>query len=178
MAEGRRKDKLGDWNWEGDGTPLQYSCLENPWTEEPGRLQSMESLRVGHNWVISLLLSLSCIGKGNGNPLRYSCLENPRDGGAWWTAVYGVAQSQTQLKQLSSSSSSIYKINNKDPLYGTGNYSQYLVTTYKEKNLQKNCVCIYSGSVIPYHILFHYALSQAIEYSSLCYRTLLLTHPI
>ena len=47
--------------------------------------------------------SLSWIGKGNGNPLQYSCLENPRDGGAWWAAVYGVAQSQTRLKRLSSS---------------------------------------------------------------------------
>ena len=45
-------------------------------------------------------------GEGNGNPLRCSCLENPRDGGAWWAAVYGVAQSQTRLKRLSSSSSS------------------------------------------------------------------------
>ena len=50
--------------------------------------------------------SLSCIGEGNGNPLQCSCLENPRDGGAWWAAVYGVAQSQTRLKWLSSSSSS------------------------------------------------------------------------
>ena len=49
--------------------------------------------------------SLLCIGEGNGNPLQYSCLENPRDGGAWWAAVYGVAQSQTRLKQLSSCSS-------------------------------------------------------------------------
>ena len=48
--------------------------------------------------------SLSCVGEGNGNPLQCSCLENPRDGGAWWAAVYGVAQSRTQLKQLSSSS--------------------------------------------------------------------------
>ena len=38
--------------------------------------------------------SPSCIGEGNGNPLQCSCLENPRDGGAWWAAVYGVAQSQ------------------------------------------------------------------------------------
>ena len=45
--------------------------------------------------------SLSCIGERNGNSLQCSCLENPRDGGAWWAAVYGVAQSQTQLKQLS-----------------------------------------------------------------------------
>ena len=46
-------------------------------------------------------------GEGNGNPLQCSCLENPRDGGAWWAAVYGVAQSRTQLKRLSSSSSSM-----------------------------------------------------------------------
>ena len=49
--------------------------------------------------------SLSCIGEGNGNPLQCSCLENPRDGGAWWATVYGVAQSRTRLKRLSSSSS-------------------------------------------------------------------------
>ena len=48
--------------------------------------------------------SLSCIGEGNGNPLQCSCLESPRDGGAWWAAVYGVAQSRTRLKRLSSSS--------------------------------------------------------------------------
>ena len=50
--------------------------------------------------------SLSCIGEGNGNPLQCSCLENPRDGGAWWAAIYGVAQSRTRVKRLSSSSSS------------------------------------------------------------------------
>ena len=50
-------------------------------------------------------VSLSCIGEGNGNPLQCSCLENPRDGGAWWAAVYGVTQSRTWLKWLSSSSS-------------------------------------------------------------------------
>jgi len=50
--------------------------------------------------------SRSCIGEGNGNPLQCSCLENPRDGRAWWAAVYGVTQGQTQLKWLSSSSSS------------------------------------------------------------------------
>ena len=47
--------------------------------------------------------SLSCIGEGNGNPLQCSCLENPRDEGAWWAAVYGVAQSRTRLKRLSGS---------------------------------------------------------------------------
>ena len=49
--------------------------------------------------------SLSCIGGGNGNPLQCSCLENPRNSGAWWAAVYGVTQSRTRLKRLSSSSS-------------------------------------------------------------------------
>ena len=52
--------------------------------------------------------SLSCTGEGNGNPLQCSCLENPRDRGAWWAAVYGVAQSWTRLKWLSSSSSYTY----------------------------------------------------------------------
>ena len=74
-----------------------------PWMEEPGRLRSMGSLRVRHDWVTSL----SCIGEGNGNPFQCSCLENPRDGGAWWADVYGVAQSRTRLKWLSSSSSRI-----------------------------------------------------------------------
>ena len=69
-----------------------------PWTEEPGRLQSMGSLRVGMTEQLNFHFSLSCIGEGNGNPLQCSCLENPRDGVAWWAAVYGVAQSQTRLK--------------------------------------------------------------------------------
>ena len=72
-----------------------------PWMEEPGRLQSMGSWRVRHDW----MTSLSYIGEGNGNPLQCSCLENPRDGGAWWAAVYGVAQSRIRLNRLSSSSS-------------------------------------------------------------------------
>ena len=75
------------------------------WTEEPGRLQSMGSLRVRHDWATSLSLFLSRIGEGNGNPLQRSCLENPRDGGAWWAAICGVAQSRTRLKWLSSSNS-------------------------------------------------------------------------
>ena len=76
-----------------------------PWMEEPGRLQSMGSLRFRHDWATSL--SLSCTGEGNGNLLQCSCLENPRDGGACWAAVYEVAQSRTRLKRLSSSSSSM-----------------------------------------------------------------------
>ena len=76
-----------------------------PWTEEPGGWQSMGSLRVGHDWATHSHFSLSCIWEGNGNSLQCSCLENPRDGGAWWAAVHGVAQSRTRLKWLSSSSS-------------------------------------------------------------------------
>ena len=74
-----------------------------PWMEEPGVLQSMGLLRVRHNWATSL----SYIGEGNGNPLQCSCLGNPRDGGAWWAAIYGVAQSWTRLKRLSSSGSRV-----------------------------------------------------------------------
>ena len=136
---------------EGNGTPLQYSRLENlmgggawaavhgvarsrtqlsnftftfhfhalekemathssllawriPGTGEPDGLLSLGSHRVGHDW--SDLAAAAA--EGNGNPLQCSCLENPRDGGAWWAAVYGVAQSWTRLKWLSSSSSSIF----------------------------------------------------------------------
>ena len=80
---------------------------KKPWMEEPGRLQSMGSLESDTTERIHFHFSLSCIGEGNGNPLQFSCLENPREGGAWWAAVYGVAQGQTRLKRLSSSSSSL-----------------------------------------------------------------------
>ena len=76
------------------------------WTEEPGRLQSTGSLESDTTERLHFHFSLSCIGEGSGNPLQCSCLENPRDGGAWWAAVYGVAQSRIQLMRLSSSSSS------------------------------------------------------------------------
>ena len=97
------------WVREGSGDPLWYSCLENPmdggawWAAVHGvaELDMTEQLHFH--------FSLSCIGEGNGNPLQCSCLENPRDGGAWWAAIYRVAQSQTRLKQLSSSSSKYNK---------------------------------------------------------------------
>ena len=90
-----------------DGTPLQYSCLEkshgwrslvgcSPWGCEESDMTER----------LHFHFSLSCIGEGNGNPLQCSCLENPRDRGTWWAAVHGVTQSRTQLKWLSSSSSS------------------------------------------------------------------------
>ena len=71
--------------------------------------------------------SLSCIGEGNGNPLQYSCLENPRDGGAWWATIYGVAQSRTRLKQLSSSSSSSH------PYMTTGKTTALTIWTFVGK---------------------------------------------
>ena len=87
---------------EGNGIPLQYSCLENPmdrgaWKAPWGRWGSDTTERLHFHF------SLSCIGEGNGSPLQCSCLKNPRDGEAWWAAVYGVAQSQTRLKWLSTS---------------------------------------------------------------------------
>ena len=82
--------------------------------------------------------SLSCIGEGNGNPLQYSCLENPRDRGAWWAAAYGVAQSQTRLKRLSSSSSSSVTVSNAAELYTLlvkmVNFMLYVFTTIKRRD--------------------------------------------
>ena len=92
---------------EGNSTPLQYSCLENPmyggawWAAVHGVADTTEWLHFH--------FSLSCIGEGNDNPLQCSCLENPRDGGAWWAAVCGVTQSWIWLKRFSSSSSSLMK---------------------------------------------------------------------
>ena len=79
-------------NWK----PQVLKIYTSPW----GRWESDMTER------LSFHFSLSCIGEGNGSPLQCSCLENPRDGGAWWAAISGVAQSRTQLKRLSSSSSS------------------------------------------------------------------------
>ena len=90
-------------NREGNGTPVLLPgksrgrrCLVgcSPWGLE--KLDTTEQLHFH--------FSLSCTGEGNGNPLQCSCLDNPRDGGAWWAAVYWVAQSRTRLKRLSSSS--------------------------------------------------------------------------
>ena len=95
---------------EGSDNPLQYSCLENPMDRRslvgysPWGCEELDTTERLH-----FHFSLSCIGEENGNPLQCSCLENPGDSGACWAAVCGVAQSQTQLKQLNSSSSSMHR---------------------------------------------------------------------
>ena len=77
-----------------------------PWTEEPARLQSIGSHRVGQDWSdlackqILKVCYAYAIGEGSGTPLQYSCLENPMDGGAWWAAVHGVAESWTWLSDF------------------------------------------------------------------------------
>ena len=91
----------GTWQWHP--TPVLLPGKSNGWRSLVGcslwgRWESDTTERLHFDF------SLSCIGEGNGNPLQCSCLENPRDGGALWAAVYGVAQSQTWLKRLSSSS--------------------------------------------------------------------------
>ena len=83
----------------------KYSCLENPMDgcSSWGLRESDTTERLHFH------LSPSCVGEENGNPLQCSCLESPRDGGVWWAAVYGVAQSRTRLNRLSSSSSKLVK---------------------------------------------------------------------
>ena len=91
---------------EGNGNPLQYSCLENPMDGGGWKATVHGVAKSDRTEQLHFHFSLSCIGEGNGNPLQCSCLENPRDGAGWWATVYGVAQSRTRLKRLSSSSSS------------------------------------------------------------------------
>ena len=95
---------VGIGSREGNGTPTTVLL--------PGKSHGRRSLVGCSPWSrkesntterLHFHFSLSCIGEGNGNPLQCSCLENPRDGGAWWAAVYGVTQSRTRLKWLSSS---------------------------------------------------------------------------
>ena len=78
-----------------------------PWAEEPGRLQSMGLLRVGHDWVTSLSLFTFIHWRRKWQPTPVFLPGESQDRGAWWAAVYGVTQSRTQLKRLSSSSSYI-----------------------------------------------------------------------
>ena len=120
---------------EGNGTPLQDSCLENPMDGGACRLQSMGSLRVGHNWATSLWLFTFMHWRRKWQPTPLFLLENPRDGGAWWAAVCGVAQSQTRLKWLSSTDmytlSYIKQIASGKLLYNTGSSAWCSVMTLR-----------------------------------------------
>ena len=87
------------WPLAYQATPSMGFSRQEYWSGVPLPSESDRTERLHFHF------SLSCIGEGNGNPLQCSCLENRRDGGAWWTAVYGAARSWTRLKRLSSSSS-------------------------------------------------------------------------
>ena len=93
-----------------------------PWVEEPGGLQSMGSRRVGHDWATWLSLFTFMHWRRKWQPTPVFLLENPRDRGAWWAAVYGVAQSWTRLKRLSSSSSRDWSFNHIKPT-GIGGFN-------------------------------------------------------
>ena len=114
---------MGSWrvghDWATSLSPFTFMHWRRKWQPTPvflpGESQGRGSLAGCCLWGptesdmtdFHFHFSLSCTGEGNGNPLQYSCLENPRDGGAWRAAVYGVAQSWTRLKRLSSSSNAI-----------------------------------------------------------------------
>ena len=85
---------------EGNGTPLQYSCLENPMDGGAWKAAVHGVAKVRHDLVTSLSLFTFMHWRRQWHPLQWSCLEDPRDRGAWWAAVYGVAQSPTQLSDL------------------------------------------------------------------------------
>ena len=116
---------------EGNGTPLQYSYLENPMDKEPGRLQSMGSLGVRYDWATLLSLFTFMHWRRKWQPIPVSCLENSRDGGGWWAAVYGVTQSWTRLMRLRSSSGSQVSLDllflHSSPLERKGNLFWVLV---------------------------------------------------
>ena len=115
----------------GGWLALAWSSLawEIPWTEEPGRLQSMGSRRVRHDWATSL----SRTGEGNGNPLHTLAWRIPGMG-AWWAALYGVPQSRTQLMWLSSSSvaSVVHRLSSSNSLAGA--YTQGSDRTPREQS--------------------------------------------
>ena len=108
-------------NWHNNLAPNNMFWRRRQWHPTPvllpGKSHGQRSLVGASPWGRSksdttewlpFHFSLSCTGEGNGNPLQCSCLENPRDGGAWWAAVYGVSQSWTRWKRLSSSSSNMF----------------------------------------------------------------------
>ena len=107
-------------------------------------------------------------GVRNGNSFQCSCLENPRDGGAWWAAVYGVAQSRTRLKRLSSSSSSRHRhkllpiewMDNKVLLHSTGNYIHCPGINHNGKEYKEECMYVYNRVTLLYNRNQHNIVNQ------------------
>ena len=95
---------------EGNGTPHQYFAWKIPWMEEPGRLQSTGSLRVGHDWVTSLSLFTFLHWRRKWQPLQCSCLENPRDGGAWWLRSMGSHRVRHDWSDLAAAAAGIFLV--------------------------------------------------------------------
>ena len=122
-----------------------------PWTEEPGRLQSMGSLRVKQDWVTSLSLFTFMHWRRKWQPTPVFLPGESQERGAWWAAIYGVAQSQTRLKRLSSSSSSQLTI---------------VVTVSGEQ--QRDSAIHIHVSILPQTPL-QFGLPHNIEQSSMCY---------
>ena len=101
--------QIGSWRRQWHPTPVLLPGKSHGWRSLVG-CSPWDREESGTTERLHFHFSLSRIGEGNGNPFQCSCLENPRDGGAWWAAVYGVAQSRTRLKRLSSSSSSRWEV--------------------------------------------------------------------
>ena len=126
----------------------------NPW----GREESDRTERLHFHF------SLSCIGEGNGNPLQCSCLENPRDRGPWWAAVYGVAQSRTQLNLLSYSFGHYCKTRYLGQII-TDTYVQKLIymnlyysSIYNSQKVECNLFPSTRNIEVPYHGIFIFCL--------------------
>ena len=129
-----------------------------PWMEEPGRLQPMGSLRVGHDRATSLYFSLSCIGEGNGSPLQYSCLENPIDKGVWWATVRRVEKSRTWLRRLSMHTGPRYKFPgfNKSCLWWSGCCSKARERTMRWTVLDTHLMCTMACRNLKAHQCYYF----------------------
>ena len=141
-----------------------------PWMEEPSRLQSMGSQRVGHDWATSLSLFTFMHWKRKWQPTpECSCLENPRDRGAWWVAVSGVAQSRTRLKWLSSSSSSCSSLNIKFIIFFSFSKSKYPYEPHMRKSDNTSEMNSYYFNIIIIVLLHHCGEGNGnpLQYSSL-----------
>ena len=121
-----------------------------PWKEEPGRLQPMGSPRIRHNWATSLSLCTFTHWRRKWQPTPVFLPGESQDGGAWWAAIYGVAQSRTRLKRLSSSSSSrhVFRAVGETDLW-------WWWTVHLEKPLQK-ALLLTNNSISPLYIVLSF----------------------